>query len=355
VRALGWPTSNGWTGGQYSAFRIVLGVCLLTFFIREALGQTSARAFGAFSVGIAALLVLCVFLAVGFRDRLAAGALAALPLLVGDPQLWPLSSPVLITLVLLVHALGVPGAPFGSWDARGRLDPGGGWRFPPKVFALAWVLASLVYTAVGITRLQRLEPSLTLIYLPLALVTLVRPWLWLAMAVLHVGRVALLGASDPVIGLLALHALTFDPGWIPGRDAGTAPALVFYDGACGFCHAWVRVLHAEDADGRAFLFAPLDSERARAAISDEQRRALGDTVIVVTPKGRVLSRSDAAVYIATRLGGLWRIAGALLSLVPRAARDAAYDAVAAVRHRLFARPKEACPLLPPHLRQRFAA
>jgi predicted DCC family thiol-disulfide oxidoreductase YuxK len=348
VRVLGLPLSNSWTGGQYSAFRVLLGVCLVTYFARAASAGLG--------VAMAILgLVLGVCFTVGFRDRIAAGVLAALTLWIGAPQPWLRSSLPFVAAVLLAHAVLLPGAPFGSWDARGRLDPAGGWRFPPKVFARAWIAASLLYTALGVSRLQALEPSLALVYAPLALVSLVRPWLWLAMAVLHVGRVVLLGAPDPIVGLLMLHAFTFDPGWIPARDAGAAPALVLYDGACGFCHAWVRVLLAEDSDGRRFCFAPLDSERARGAISDEQRQTLGDTVIVVTPTGRVLSRSDAGVYIATRLGGLWAVAGAILSFVPRAVRDAAYDAVARVRHRLFARPNEACPLLPPHLRQRFAA
>src|SRR6266545_4057289 len=45
-----------------------------------------------------------------------------------------------------------------------------------------------------------------------------------------------------------------------------------------------------------------------------------------------------------RLGGGWRVLAALFGLVPRPLRDAAYDFVARVRFRLFARPADACPV-----------
>jgi len=40
-------------------------------------------------------------------------------------------------------------------------------------------------------------------------------------------------------------------------------------------------------------------------------------------------------------------------LVPRPLRDVVYRCVARVRRRIFAAPKDACPLLPKHLRERF--
>ncbi|HVZ48183.1 MAG TPA: DCC1-like thiol-disulfide oxidoreductase family protein, partial [Gemmatimonadaceae bacterium] len=43
---------------------------------------------------------------------------------------------------------------------------------------------------------------------------------------------------------------------------------------------------------------------------------------------RVLTRSGAALRVARHLGGGWRLLSGALRLVPRALRDAAYDAVA---------------------------
>ena len=41
--------------------------------------------------------------------------------------------------------------------------------------------------------------------------------------------------------------------------------------------------------------------------------------------------------------------------LPTSLLNRAYDIVAAIRHRLFRRPREACPILPPDLRDRFGS
>ena len=51
--------------------------------------------------------------------------------------------------------------------------------------------------------------------------------------------------------------------------------------------------------------------------------------------------------------GVWRIFGWMLRAVPVTVRNAVYDFVARVRHRLFARPAEGCPVIPARLRDRF--
>jgi predicted DCC family thiol-disulfide oxidoreductase YuxK len=77
--------------------------------------------------------------------------------------------------------------------------------------------------------------------------------------------------------------------------------------------------------------------------------------VLVTGDGRLLTRSTAVRHLLERLGGIWRALATALTPVPPALQDAAYDGIASVRHRLFARPKDACPILPPHLRARFLA
>jgi predicted DCC family thiol-disulfide oxidoreductase YuxK len=43
----------------------------------------------------------------------------------------------------------------------------------------------------------------------------------------------------------------------------------------------------------------------------------------------------------------------VLAAVPQRLADAAYDLLAGRRQRLFARPDDVCPLMPPHMRERF--
>ena len=128
---------------------------------------------------------------------------------------------------------------------------------------------------------------------------------------------------------------------------------VFYDGHCGLCHRTVRFLLARDKDGTRFRFAPLESETFRSSFSERERNEFPESLIVYTGSGEVLTRSTASLYLLRRLGGPWRLLGEVLRLFPVGMRDAVYDTIARLRHRLFPAPTEACPLVPPELRSRF--
>jgi predicted DCC family thiol-disulfide oxidoreductase YuxK len=135
------------------------------------------------------------------------------------------------------------------------------------------------------------------------------------------------------------------------------PAVIFYDGVCGFCDRTVRFVLRRDDQAR-FRFAPLQSDYAAAVLARHGRDAAGlDTVALLldagTERERLLVRSDAVLAILRRLGGVWTpLAG--LRWLPRRWRDAAYDAFARRRYRWFGR-FETCPLPPPALRARLAA
>jgi predicted DCC family thiol-disulfide oxidoreductase YuxK len=137
-------------------------------------------------------------------------------------------------------------------------------------------------------------------------------------------------------------------------ESAPGPELLFYDGACGLCHRSVRFVAAADRSG-LFRFAPLAGETFRAAVGPERRAGLPDSIVVRrADDGALLVRSDAVLHVLHRLGGGWRALAALLRLAPRPLRDAAYDFVARRRARWFAPPADACPVVPPHLRARFA-
>ena len=240
-----------------------------------------------------------IFFAIGWLDRIAAivlwGVLAWLH--------WrtPLT---LFASVLLIHAC-LPRAPFLSYAARGRVDPRGGWSYPRWLYAIAWIaiLAGWVFAR---TKIE-----------------------WIA---------------------IPFHLFLFNPAWIP-RRAPNATDEVFYDGTCGLCHSGMRWLVAEDPTGNSFRYAPLFGDAFAAAFPDATD--LPDSVIVKTASGEVLVRSDAAVHLLNRLGGLWRIGGVLFGVLPRVVRDAMYNFVARIRYRVFGRKKDACPIMPPDLRSRF--
>ena len=91
-----------------------------------------------------------------------------------------------------------------------------------------------------------------------------------------------------------------------------APAVILYDGVCGFCNRTVRFVLQRDRDAR-FRFAPLQSAYAEKVLARHGRDAQDlDTVsLVLNPDSateRVHVKSDAVCAIFDRLGGVWRIA-----------------------------------------------
>jgi predicted DCC family thiol-disulfide oxidoreductase YuxK len=213
--------------------------------------------------------------------------------------------------------------------------------------------------------------GLELLFAPLAFIRRLRPWLWLMLLIVQIGSIALLGFPDLSSGMLFVHFFTFNPAWIAPRiptssldghpePSEMSPTIVFYDGACGLCHRTVRFLLAEDADGRRFRFAPLDSDLfaetcANPGSGFEDGANVPDSVLVQRPGRRLLVRTEGVLELGHQLGGLWRIGVTILGCFPLSLLNAGYDFVARIRHRLFARPEDSCPLLPPELRDRFSS
>jgi predicted DCC family thiol-disulfide oxidoreductase YuxK len=410
--------THGWTGGQYSLFRVLLGGYLLQHFVyllpwgtemfssRGVLPDAGASPLiylfpnvlavadspAVVTVLLSSAAALALLFAVGYQDRWAAlGIWYVWACLLGRNPL--ISNPSLpyVGWMLLAHAC-LPPAPYGSLSARKRADPNGAWTLPPAIFAVGWTLMALGYSYSGYTKL--VSPSwvdgtalsrvlenplarptflrewalaapplllrlatwgalaLELGFTPLALVRRLRPIIWTAMLLLHAGLFAMLDFADLTAGMVFLHLWTFDPAWVPPRRSNT-PETLFYDGHCALCHGCVRFVLAEDRSSDAWRFAPLDSEAATAAISEEDRRSLPDSLAVRTSAGQLLTRSRAVLHILASLGGYWRVVAAISLAVPRALADVVYDAVAFVRYRVFGRSVEACPLISPDLRSRF--
>lgn len=410
--------ANAWTGGQYSIARLVLGAYLCVHFVHlapwgaevfSAAGVLPGaslspliRAFpnilGAWdSPGfVTGLLVVgamaSVALGVGWFDRVAAVlAWYILACLYGRNPLIANPSLPCIGFLLLMHAC-LPGRPYGSVGAISRTDPGGGWRFTPAIYGALWVVMAIAYTYSGWTKLvspswvdgsalaRVLEnplarPTLVrdallslpgwmlraaawaslaaeLAFAPMALWRTTRILAWAILLMMHAGLMVVIDFADLSFAMIVVHLFMFDPGWIPGARRGERPIL-FYDGSCGLCHRFVRLVLAEDREGR-YRFSPLSSGTA-ARLFPHGPPGGGDSLVLSVEGRPARTRTDATVGVLASLGGLWRVAGAGLRLVPRPVRDAGYAAVARVRHRLFARPADACPMIPPALRDRFVA
>ena len=126
-------------------------------------------------------------------------------------------------------------------------------------------------------------------------------------------------------------------------------SIVFFDGVCGLCNHAVNFLMSKDR--RAVLkFAPLQGKTAENLVPDVVRHDLN--TFVFANNGRLHFRSGAMARILMRIGGIWRILGAMLWLIPWPLRDVGYRIVAILRYRLFGK-HESCRLPTPEERSRF--
>jgi predicted DCC family thiol-disulfide oxidoreductase YuxK len=130
---------------------------------------------------------------------------------------------------------------------------------------------------------------------------------------------------------------------------------VCYDGVCGLCHRFVVFLLRRDRR-RRLRFAALQGATARQILPRHRIDPSDlDTIYVIAdwqlPSERVLSRSAAVLHAIGQLDPPWPALARVASLAPRALADLVYNAVAAVRYRVFGR-YDRCPV-PPEGWQRF--
>jgi predicted DCC family thiol-disulfide oxidoreductase YuxK len=136
--------------------------------------------------------------------------------------------------------------------------------------------------------------------------------------------------------------------------------IVLYDGVCGLCNRLVQFILRRDREA-VFRFASLQGAFAAHLLTRHGASATDlDTFYVVVnyvvndndPQEKLISRSDALIYVLKQLGGVWRAAAIVFGMWPRFVRDAAYNLVARNRYRIFGR-YDTCPLPTKEVATRF--
>lgn len=140
-----------------------------------------------------------------------------------------------------------------------------------------------------------------------------------------------------------------------GAMSSPRQTLVLYDGVCGLCNRLVSFLLRHDRRDQ-FRFAPLQSELAQTLL---RRYCLDsndfDTVVVLAdfgqPAERALTRSQAALWAVSQLGGIWKLF-AIAKLAPLFLRERLYRFIAHRRYRVFGK-YDQCPLPKAEDRHKF--
>ena len=132
----------------------------------------------------------------------------------------------------------------------------------------------------------------------------------------------------------------------------TTPAIIFYDGQCALCHGFVKYVIRNDEHGE-FLFSALQGETIKMLVPADRIKALPDSVVVRAFAGELFLKSDAVIYVLSRLGPISRTLAKLLSLTPRVIRDFFYDLISSIRKRVFGTKVDYCPVVPDEVKERF--
>jgi predicted DCC family thiol-disulfide oxidoreductase YuxK len=130
---------------------------------------------------------------------------------------------------------------------------------------------------------------------------------------------------------------------------------ILFDGVCNFCNASINFIIDRDSKG-IFKFAALQSEVGQELLkkfslktNDSESRTFDS--IVALEGDKVYQKSDAALEIARKIDGIWKVFY-IFKIIPAFLRNSVYDLIARNRYRIFGR-ADACRIPTPELKARF--
>lgn len=126
--------------------------------------------------------------------------------------------------------------------------------------------------------------------------------------------------------------------------------IILFDGVCNFCDSSVNFIIDRDKKN-VFRFAALQSEKGQEILEYFKLPKTDFDSFILIEKDIVYKKSSAAIKIANKLGGIWKIFYPLI-IIPKFIRDFFYSLIANNRYKLFGK-KDACRIPTPELKQKF--
>lgn len=127
--------------------------------------------------------------------------------------------------------------------------------------------------------------------------------------------------------------------------------LILFDGVCNLCNSSVQYVIKNDKKNR-FMFTALQSEVGEKIIKhfniDTQKV---DSILLFTPEKGIVSKSTAALKVASKLGFPTNILSVFL-IIPPFIGNWIYDFIAKNRYKWYGK-KEACMIPTPELKSKF--
>ncbi len=128
--------------------------------------------------------------------------------------------------------------------------------------------------------------------------------------------------------------------------------ILLFDGVCNLCNGFVQFVINRDPEGH-FRFAALQSATAQDLLKAHNISTKDMDTVVLVENGKAYVRSEVALRMASKFGGLWPVLG-IFRILPLFIRDRIYDFIAKNRYRWFGE-KDQCMIPTPELKSRFLA
>lgn len=125
--------------------------------------------------------------------------------------------------------------------------------------------------------------------------------------------------------------------------------IILFDGICNLCNKSVQFILKRDPEGN-FQFASMQSEAGEKLLKHYGFNGEIKSIILID-HGKVFRKSSAALRIAGKLQGFWKLL-VVFQIIPPFLRDLIYDYIAKNRYRWFGK-KESCMLPSPEWKKRF--
>ncbi|MCH7415680.1 DCC1-like thiol-disulfide oxidoreductase family protein [Belliella sp. R4-6] len=127
-------------------------------------------------------------------------------------------------------------------------------------------------------------------------------------------------------------------------------SIVLFDGVCNLCNNAVDFIIRKDKNDK-FKVGALQDEAVKKILVDYKVKKDYLDSLVLIERNEIYYKSTAALKIAKKLGGIWKIfyAGIIL---PASWRDSIYDWIAENRYKWYGK-KETCRLPTPEEKAKF--
>jgi predicted DCC family thiol-disulfide oxidoreductase YuxK len=127
--------------------------------------------------------------------------------------------------------------------------------------------------------------------------------------------------------------------------------IILFDGVCNLCDSTVQFIIKHDKKD-VFRFVAIQSEIGQQIISHIGiDTAKTDSIILYEPGNAYYFKAEAALNIATELGGVYALVGAF-KILPKWLSNKVYDYIARNRYKWYGK-KDACMIPTPELKAKF--